>query len=349
MTSPTGSLLGRFRRSGGGVTPRELTHFTVRFSILQEAGLPLVGNLSRLSRQTRPGVLREALQIVARDVEAGSSLAEALSRHPQVFAPHYVTMVRAGEAGSGLGTILRCLARRFEKNEQFERRFVGTLAYPVACALLGVVILGGLMHVMQPFYEDIGMALPGGTVLLFELLRNAWLLIPGALLLLIHGWRWAVSSPCRRRTLSRLAWHIPLLGAITRKSATGRCCRTLGSLLGSGVPLCESLERVWESSDHAKVARTISRLIDSMGSGESVVTPLTESNLFGDGSAELIGDGQMTGSLDQQLLRVADRYEQQVDLAVESLLGLLGLLSTFLLGGAFAFSVWALFLPLIPS
>ncbi|MBI3097815.1 MAG: type II secretion system F family protein [Planctomycetes bacterium] len=338
----------------GGVSQKQLTTFTVQLSILQDAGLPLVRSLKILSGQMKPCLLKNIVEQVADDVESGSSLSEALSKHPKAFDKLYVNMVKAGEAGGVLDTILQRLAAFMEKAQKLKRKVIGASIYPVAVMSIAVLIVAGIMVFVIPqfkkVFDDMKMALPFVTSILLtisEFVAGFWFLIPAFPILLVLGIKIMNRNKAGKLMLDKLKLHMPLFGNIMRKATISRFCRTLGTLITSGVPILEALAIVRGAIGNEVVSNAIQTVHDSIREGESIADPLAQSGIFDDIVINMIDVGEETGELDKMLVKIADNYDEEVDAAVEGLMSILEPAMIIGMGGTIGFIVIALFMPLI--
>jgi type IV pilus assembly protein PilC len=339
-----------------GVSARDLTQFTRQFATLMDAGLPIVRSLDILASQLRPGLLKSTVGQVREDVEGGSSLSEAMSRHPKAFDKLYVNMVKAGEAGGVLDTILTRLADFREKSQKLRRQVVGAMIYPTAVITIAAVILGIIIVVVIPQFEkmfaDLGQAnrLPAPTRILIgitSVIVSFWYLIPGVPILILVSYRLIAMNPRGRYMVDKIKLHIPIFGTVTKKSSVSRFARTLGTLISSGVPILEALSIIKGTTGNAVVANAVGEVHSSIREGDTIAEPLKHSGVFDDIVVNMIDVGEETGELDKMLLKVADNYDNEVDALVA---GMMSLLEPFLIIGmglTVGFIVIALFLPLI--
>jgi type IV pilus assembly protein PilC len=338
----------------GKVSSKKLCTFTRQFSTLQDAGLPVLRSLKILEGQMRPGVLKNALIDVVDDVESGSSLSEAMGKHPKCFDRLYVNMVKAGEAGGALEVILQRLADFKEKSQSLKRKVIGAMVYPCVVILVAVGILTFIMVAIIPkfkkIFDDFQMKLPAMTQFLIDTsmwFADYWWCLP---LFPLSFWL-LIKLICLFRA-GRYAWdwvklHIPIMGKILEKTIVARTMRTLGTLVASGVPILESLAIVKETATNAVFERCFQRVYESIREGESIHEPMRESRLVDDMVVNMIEVGEETGDLDTMLYKIADFYDEEVDTAVKSLISLLEPIMIVVLGGIIGFIVIALFLPLI--
>ena len=338
----------------GGVSQKQLCTFTRQFSVLQDAGLPVLRSLRILKNQLKPGVLKNALIDVVDDVESGSALSEALARHPKVFDRLYVNMVRAGEVGGALEVILRRLAEFKEKAQSLKRKVIGAMIYPVVVILAAIGILSFIMIAIVPKFKEIfaafEMKLPAMTQTLLDIsdfMKNYFWIMP----LVLIGWivfcRLLRLMYWGRYVLDWVWLHVPIIGGILEKTIVARTMRTLGTLVSSGVPILEALSIVKETAGNAVFEEMFQRVFESVREGESIAMPMKESRLVDDMVVNMIDVGEETGELDKMLNKIADVYDEEVDVLVQGLVKLLEPVMVLFLGGCVCFIVVALFMPML--
>jgi type IV pilus assembly protein PilC len=338
----------------GRVKHKQLTQFTQQLSVLMDAGLPVVRSLKILSNQMKPSLLKNITGEVAEDVETGSSLSEALGKHPKTFDKLYVNMVKAGEAGGVLDVILQRLAGFMERMEALKRKIIGASIYPIVVITIAIAVVLAIMAFIVPrfseVFKSVNVPMPPMTLFLMacsNFVMNYWFVLIGApilLYILIKAWSRTKGG---RHTVDRIKLHAPLVGPIIKKSVIGRFCRTLGTLLQSGVPILEALNIVKNATGNEVVAQAIEKVHDSIREGESIAEPLAQSGVFDDIVINMIDVGEETGELDKMLLKIADNYDAEVDAAVGALMSILEPLLIVGLGFTVGFIVVALFLPLV--
>jgi type IV pilus assembly protein PilC len=338
----------------GGVKSKHLVLFTRQFSVLQDAGLPVLRALRILEKQMRPSALKNALIDVVDDVESGSTLSEAFGKHPRAFDRLYVNMVKAGEAGGALEVILQRLAEFKEKSQSLKRKVIGAMVYPAVVIMAAVGILIFIMVAIIPKFEKIfrefGLKLPALTQFLIDV--SMWCskywwsipLIPLGIWLLFKLIR---LSRAGNYALDRMTLWVPIVGRIVEKTIVARTMRTLGTLVSSGVPILESLSIVRETANNAVFERMFQRVYESIREGDTIAEPLRESRLVDDMVTNMVEVGEETGDLDTMLYKIADFYDEEVDTAVKSLISLLEPLMIIVLGGIIGTIVVALFMPMI--
>lgn len=342
--------LGLFRR----VPAKELAQFTGRLETLVNAGLPLVRCLRILENQQKPGPLKEVVEAVADDVEGGAPLSEALAKYPQVFDRLYVNMVRAGEAGGVLGTILGRLAGFEKKSQQIRGQIKGAMTYPLLVMFFAGAILIVTMIFVVPKFETMfstyGTDMPpltAGLLAVSRFMLAWWYLLLAVPLLLFGIFKLAARSEGFAFAMDRLKLRLPFMGSLLSKTIVARFTRTMGTLLTSGVPILEALSIVQASITNLVVEDAIADVHDSIREGESMARPLAESGLFDDMVVNMIDVGEETGQLDGMLMRIADDYEDELDVSITVMfkaLEPLMLLGVALVVGTIAF---ALFSPMV--
>ena len=347
----------------GGVGRKKLTNFTRQLSTLQDAGLPLLRSLQILETQQRPGLLKSIIGNVCEDVEAGTTLSDAMARQPKAFDRLYCKMVNAGEIGGVLDVILQRLADFMEKAQRLRRRVIGAMIYPVVVILIATVIVTGIMIFVIPkfqeIFDDFEVELPALTIWLVD--ASMWMagrlypgqVIPGAIWILgapfliwIFFWLIRKTGPGRAATdIVRL--KIPVAGGLMKKTAIARFTRTLGTLISAGVPILEAIMITRDTSGNYVFERALTRVHDSIREGETFAGPLRESKVCDAIVVNMIDVGEETGDLDTMLMKIADNYDEEVDVAVQGLISLLQPLLVVVLGVLIGTIVLALFLPLV--
>ena len=339
------------------VKAKELAVFTRQFSVMIDAGLPLVQCLEILAQQQENKYFQQTLMQVRQDVEEGSTLAGAMSRHPKVFDQLYSNMVEAGETGGILDLILQRLSTFIEKIVKLKRDIISAMIYPAAVVLLAIVAVAVIMIVVIPQFQNIFMGLLGSG----EQLPLPTRIVVGisnflaswgglAILLVVIGIAVAIrfyyKTPNGHRNIDRFLLKIPILGDIFRKIAVARFSRTLSTLLSSGVPILQSLEIAARTSGNVIIEEAIVKVRAGVERGESFVDPLKATEVFPHMVAQMIGIGEQTGALDAMLGKIADFYESEVDAAIANLLTLIEPLLIGFLGVTIGSIVIAMYLPL---
>jgi type IV pilus assembly protein PilC len=337
----------------GKVSAKELAVFTRQFSVMIDAGLPLVQCLEILSSQQENKAFAKALAGVRGSVESGSSLANALRQYPKIFDELYSNMVEAGETGGILDTILQRLSGHIEKAVKLKRAVMSALIYPVAViAIAGGVIFLLLWQVVPIFanlFAGLGVELPLPTRIVMGLshavVSFALPMIVG-LFLLGWGFKAYYATPNGRMVIDTIILKLPLLGTLMRKIAVAMFTRTLGTLITSGVPMLEAMEITARTSGNAVIERAILNVRKAIETGRTIVDPLRETGVFPNMVVQMIGVGEQTGALDAMLQKVADFYEDEVDAAVGDLLTAMEPMIILFLGVVVGGVVISLYLPL---
>ena len=340
--------------SFGRVKGKQLCTFTRQLSTLQDAGLPILRSLRILEGQAKPGPLKNSLIGVIEDVESGNTLSEAMAKQPKAFDNLYVNMVKAGEAGGALEVILQRLAEFKEKSQSLQRKVKGAMIYPVAVVTVATLIVGFIMVYIIPKFKEIFMdfdvELPAMTLWLIgasDFVAAYWYLAPVAPFSV-----WLMIKIIRKNktgafALDWIALRIPILGGILSKSTTARICRTLGTLIASGVPILEALQISRDTAGNAVFRKAFDHIYAAIREGESMAVPLKETRIVDDIVVNMVDVGEETGALDNMLYKVADVYEEEVEVLVEGLINMLEPLMVVALGLIVGFIVIALFLPLV--
>ncbi len=341
------------RLPAGKVDSKRLAIFTRQFSVMLDAGLPLVQCLEILGEQEENRNFRESINQVRADVESGSSLADAMSRHPKAFDNLYVNMIAAGEAGGILDVILQRLSTYIEKAVKLKSQIRSALMYPVSIILIaaGVVfiILWKVIPVFAQLFAGLGGELPYLTRMVVGasnfIGRYIGLIIPG-LILLGYVLRRYHQTYRGRRVIDGAMLRIPIIGGLLLKVAVSRFCRTLSTLTSSGVPILEGLEITAKTAGNAIVEDAVMAVRKAVEEGKTISEPLAETKVFPPMVCQMINVGEQTGALDQMLSKIADFYEDEVDTAVDGLTKLLEPIMITILGGIIGVIVVAMYLPM---
>jgi type IV pilus assembly protein PilC len=340
-------------KMGGSVPAKQIAIFTRQFSVMIDAGLPLVQCLEILGSQQENKTFAKILTQTRMDVEGGASLAEAMRKHPKAFDDLYVNMIAAGEAGGILDTILKRLATYIEKAVKLQAQVKGAMVYPVAViSIAGIVITVILWKVIPTFaamFEGLGAELPLPTRIVIAM--SNWLvrLLP---FLVVFGFGATVAfkkyyaTYNGRRVIDRIVLKLPILGVVMQKIAVARFCRTLATLISSGVPILDGLEITARTSGNAIVEDAIMAVRKGVESGLTLAQPLKESGVFPAMVVQMIGVGEQTGAMDAMLSKIADFYEEEVDQAVANMLTLMEPVMILFLGTTVGGIVISMYLPL---
>lgn len=338
---------------GRRVPPKTLAVFTRQFSVMIDAGLPLVQCLEILANQQEHKNFQRILLQVRQDVEAGSTLADAMRRHPQAFNNLYVNMIAAGEAGGILDTILQRLSVYIEKAVKLASQVRSALIYPIAVIVIAAIVVAVILLKVIPtfaaLFTSLGAELPFPTRVVIassNFLARYFIFFVIGIIALAFFLRRYYATHGGRRVIDGLVLKIPVLGMIMKKIAVARFCRTLATLTSSGVPILESLDITARTSGNAIVEDAIQETRKSVEGGKTIVDPLKETGIFPNMVTQMIGVGEQTGALDAMLNKIADFYEDEVDAAVAGLVKLLEPVMIFILGVIIGGIVIAMYLPM---
>lgn len=338
----------------GKISNKQLCTFTRQLSTLQDAGLPVLRSLKILEGQSKPGVLKNALLDVVEDIESGQSLSEAFAKHPKAFDKLYCNMIKAGEAGGALEVILKRLADFKEKSQTLKRRIKSAMVYPIVVITVAVGIVGFILYWIVPKFKDIfddfQLDLPDMTKFLISssdfVIKKWWVFFVTPIILMIII-KLLYKTRIGAYVLDRILLTIPIMGQIANKSTVARTCRTLGTLVQSGVPILESLNIVRDTAGNEVFVRAYTRVYESIREGESIAQPLKEARIVDDIVVNMIDVGEETGELDTMLNKISDNYDEEVDTLVKGLMNLMEPMMIVVLGSIIGFIVISLFLPLV--
>lgn len=339
------------------VKSKDLSVFTRQFSVMIDAGLPLVQCLEILAQQQENKYFQQVLMQVRQDVEEGSTLAAAMARHPRVFDQLYTNMVEAGETGGILDLILQRLSTYIEKIVKLKRDVISAMIYPAAVVVLAIAAVAVIMVVVIPQFQAIFLGLlgpgeqlplPTRIVVGISNFLAGWggLIILATIVAIALAVRFYYKTPGGRRNIDWTLLRIPILGDILRKVAVARFSRTLSTLLSSGVPILQSLDITARTAGNVIIEEAIVKVRSGVERGESFVEPLKATEVFPHMVAQMIGIGEQTGALDAMLGKIADFYEQEVDAAIANLLTLIEPILIGFLGVTIGSIVIAMYLPL---
>jgi type IV pilus assembly protein PilC len=338
---------------GGRIKTRDIVIFTRQFATMINAGLPLVQSLNILAQQTENKALAEVTKQVVYDVESGNTLADAFSKHPKAFSALYVNMVAAGEAGGILDTILLRLATFLEKNDALVRKVKGAMVYPgviitVACAAIAVLLIF-VIPTFQNMFASANLELPLPTRVVIgmsQLLIGYWWVLIAAIGGAVFAFRQYYATSDGRRRVDGMLLKAPVLGDLLRKSAVSRFTRTLGTLVSSGVSILEGLEITAKTAGNRVIHDAVMESRQSIAGGETIAAPLEKSAVFPPMVISMIAVGEQTGGLDEMLSKIADFYDEEVDVAVSALLSLMEPIMIVVLGVIVGGMVIAMYLPI---
>ncbi|MEM7449243.1 MAG: type II secretion system F family protein [Myxococcota bacterium] len=340
---------------GAPVTSKELVVFTRQFATMIDAGLPLVQCLEILGAQSENKAFAKMQKDVKGYVEQGGTFSEALRKHPKVFDELYVNLVAAGEVGGILDTILNRLAIYIEKRVKLARQVKGALVYPVSvlgvAILVIVVMLTWVIPAFTAMFADFGGEDQLPKLTQYVVAMSDWFMGNWYLILLVGGMistatSYAYRTKAGKEFFHRLFLTAPIIGPVMRKIAVARFTRTLGTLLSSGVPILEAMTIVGKAAGNVVVEAGINRTADRIREGRTMAEPLAETKIFPGMVVQMIGVGEQTGALDQMLNKIADFYEDEVDVAVAALTSLLEPLMMVFIGGVVGVMLIAMYLPI---
>ena len=338
---------------GGGISRKEIAVFTRQFSVMIDAGLPLVQCLEILGTQQENRTFQKVLFQIRQDVESGSTLADALRKHPKAFDDLYCNMVAAGEAGGILDTILQRLSTYIEKIVKLRSAVRSAMVYPVAVIVIAIgvvwIILWKVIPTFATLFEGLGAQLPLPTRITIWLSRfiGAWWWVIFLMIGLgVFGLNRYYKTPAGRRRVDGLLLKMPVLGTVLRKIAVARFCRTLGTLVSSGVPILEGLEITARTAGNAVVQDAIMSTRRSVEEGKTIAEPLKGTDVFPAMVVQMVAVGEQTGALETMLNKIADFYEDEVDEATANMLALLEPIMISFLGVVIGGIVVSMYLPL---
>lgn len=339
--------------SAGGVSAKELQIFTRQLSTLLSSGVPVLQAMETLASGSKSPGLKHALTQISEEVSEGKRFGDAVGAHPKIFDRFYVNMVLAGEESGNMDQILNRLAIYIEKSVKIQGKVKGALAYPVGIMAVAALVVAGLLVFVIPkfktMFEGSGSELPGLTkivVAMSEAFISYWYLIIGGMVGMVYGMIAYYKSPGGRTTMDAILIETPLMGDLMIKSGVARFTRTLSTLLSSGVGIIEALEISSRTVGNAVLERAIMRAKDAISEGKSLTVPLSKEKHIPHMVTQMIGVGEQTGALDTMLGKVADFYEDEVDVAVGALTSMMEPIMMVVLGGIVGFFVIAMYLPI---
>jgi type IV pilus assembly protein PilC len=340
-------------KSLGKVKAKDLAIFTRQFSVMIDAGLPLVQCLEILGAQQQDKGFRKIIEAVRRDVEQGATLQAALSKHPKAFSDLYVNMVGAGEAGGILDVILQRLSGYIEKAVKLTAKVKSAMTYPITVITIAiavvVIIMVKVIPVFSQMYEGLGAKLPAATILcmtLSNIIINYSYVVVGFCVVVWFGIRQYYRTLTGRLQIDTLLLKIPVLGDLLLKVAVARFCRTLGTLTSSGVPILEGMEITARTAGNQLIQNSILKAKAAVEQGRNIATPLAETKVFPPMVVQMVGVGEATGALDAMLSKVADFYEDEVDNSVAAMTSLMEPVMIAMLGIIIGFIVVAMYMPI---
>jgi type IV pilus assembly protein PilC len=335
------------------VTGKDVVIFTRQLSTMIDAGLPLVQSLEILTKQQENSTFKKILQAVRTDVETGSTIAEAMKKHPSVFDNLYCNMIDAGEVGGILDTILSRLAAYMEKNMALVKKVKGAMTYPVICLFISFVVIAVMLvfvvPVFQKMFADFNSALPAPTQMVVdisEFAKGNFHIILGAMFALSWVVKKINKTEKGKMKIDQLLLVMPIVGPLLRRVAVAKFTRTLGTMMQSGVPILEALNVVGRTAGNKVIETAVFRVTDAIKEGRPLAEPLEETGVFPSMVVQMINVGESTGALDVMLEKIADFYDEEVDQAVENLTAAIEPLMMVFLGGLIGGLVIAMYLPI---
>jgi type IV pilus assembly protein PilC len=339
---------------GARIKPQELTVMTRQLSTMIASGMTLLRAFYVMEEQVENDKLRETITAVREDIESGQSFSEALSKHPKVFNPLYVAMIRAGEAGGVLEQSLERTADQLEKDDSLRRQVKGAMAYPaVVLSFAGLVLIGLIAFIVPVFvgvFKDFGGELPmitKVTVAMSHAVTSQWYLLIAGAVGIVYGVKKWKASPTGRRQWDRLRLRIPAkIGVTVQKICLARWSRTFSALYSAGVPIMQAIEVTGQTGGNTVLEEAMAAVIESVKSGGSIAAPLKDAPIFPPMVAQMIAVGEETGNLDTMLSKVADFYEDEVAAAIKALTSILEPVMIVLVGAIVGFIVIAMYMPM---
>jgi type IV pilus assembly protein PilC len=344
---------GRKAKRGKKVKPKNLAVFTRQFSVMIDSGLPLVQCLDILGSQEEDKNFAQVILQTRSDVEGGASLADAMRKHPKAFDALFVNMIAAGEAGGILDTILKRLATYIEKAVKLKSQVKSAMVYPVAviviAAIVVTVILWKVIPTFANLFAGLGASLPLPTRIVIWASNTLIQFLPFLVVGIVAfgvAFRQYYATHHGRRVVDRTLLRAPIIGLILRKIAVARFCRTLSTLMSSGVPILDGMDITARTAGNAVIEDAVLATRVRIERGETVAAPLKDTKVFPAMVTQMISVGEATGALDTMLAKIADFYEEEVDVAVAGLLTLLEPIMIAFLGGIVGGIVISMYMPI---
>jgi type IV pilus assembly protein PilC len=340
----------------GGVSKKDLVIFTRQFATMIDSGLPLVQCLDIQAEQAQNPAFRKELNTIKETVEGGATFADALRKFPKTFDELYINLVSAGEIGGILDTILNRLAAYIEKNEKLKRQVKGAMAYPTVVMIVTVGCVVLLLLKVVPMYSklfsEMGQSLPLPTQILIT--ASEWLQSYFYVLIILAfaawgGWKMLRKSVKFNYLIDAVLLRLPVAGDLMVKIAVARFCRTLGTMISSGVPILDALDICSKTAGNAVIEKAVMQTRESISEGRTIAVPLAEAKVFPQMVCQMISVGEATGALDTMLGKIADFYEDETEAAVGALTAVLEPILLVVLGGTIAFFVVAMYLPMFKA
>jgi type IV pilus assembly protein PilC len=335
------------------ITGKDVVVFTRQLSTMIDAGLPLVQCIEILANQQSNVSLKKVLKEIQKDVEAGTTFADSMRKHPKAFDNLFCNMIEAGETGGILDTILTRLAAFMEKTMALKKKIKGAMTYPAICLAISLLILAVILIFVIPVFDEMfrtfGSALPVPTQIVIDMsnfVKSNFLFMAIGLFLFIFICKKIYNTEKGRLKVDAALLKAPVFGILIRKVAVAKFTRTLSTMLQSGVPILEALQVVAKTAGNKIIERAVLRVSDSIAEGRPIAEPLTESGVFPNMVVQMINVGESVGALDTMLEKIADFYDEEVDQAVENLTAMIEPFMMVFLGGMIGGLVIAMYLPI---
>jgi type IV pilus assembly protein PilC len=343
-----------FHIFGAKAKSKDITVFTRQFATMINAGLPLIKCLNILSQQTESQLLSDIIIDCSKEIEAGRSLSEALSKHPEAFNNLYVAMVRAGELGGMLDDVLLRVADQLERDAEIRQKVKSAMTYPVAVLAIAVLMVTAMMMFVVPRFAKMFAQLGGKLPMYTQILVNVghflagWggLVVLAAIIGLIFAYRRFKATDTGRMTIDRIKLRMPILGTVFHKMAMSKFSRTLGTLISSGVPILGALEITGDTTGNMVVTKALEKVRVGVKEGETIARPLEQADIFPPMVTQMIAIGEETGALDVMLAKVSDFYDSEVNATINSFASIIEPVLLVVLGGTVGAIVVALYLPI---
>lgn len=335
------------------VTGKDIVVFTRQLATMIDAGLPLIQSLEILSKQQDNSTFKTVLTAIKRDVETGTTIADAMRKHPTVFDSLFANMIEAGETGGILDTILGRLAGFKEKSMALTKKIKGAMTYPTICLAISFLILGVILVFVIPVFEEMftsmGAALPIPTQIVVKMsnfMKSNFLFIIMGIFAIIFIIKKIYHTEKGRYRIDAMLLRAPIVGDLIRKVAVAKFTRTLSTMLQSGVPILDALQVVAKTSGNKVIEAAVFRIAESISEGRPIAEPLEESGVFPNMVVQMINVGESVGALDTMLAKIADFYDEEVDQAVNNLTAMIEPFMMVFLGGMIGGIVVAMYLPI---
>ncbi len=343
-----------FASFGGKVQDKDLVIFTRQFSTMIGAGLPLVQALEILSAQTENKYFAKTVGSIKNDVEGGSTFADALAKHPKIFSELYTNMVAAGEAGGILDTILIRLATYIEKAQNLKRKVKGAMVYPSVTMTVAIAVIVIIMVFVVPtfgaMFRQLGGSLPMPTQIIIDLSNflggTGGLVVLGCIAGFVIFITQFKKTERGKKIIDRIVLKMPIVGILFKKVAVAKFTRTLGTLISSGVPILDGLNITAKTAGNKVVEESVQTVRKGVAEGKTIAEPLSEAKVFPPMVTQMIAVGESTGALDSMLEKIADFYDDEVDIAVSNLTAMIEPMLMVFMGGTIGFIVIAMYLPI---